>query len=95
MGYDPSKLTGEQRGLIIASLKNARENIFIAAKHLADLRDVDFKAKSAAEMTLADIEVTATRFNRGPDLSLEKIKKNTSYGKSIVRRADKISELLK
>jgi len=95
LGYDASKLTGEQRSLIVSSLKNSRENIFIAAKHLADLRDIDFRGKSAASMMQEDIKVTATRFNRGPDHSLNSIKKNMSYGQSILKRATQILESLK
>jgi hypothetical protein len=95
LGYDPNKLTGEQQSMLVSSLKNSRENIFIAAKHLADLRDVDFRGKGAASMVQEDIQVTATRFNRGPDLSLDSIKKNMSYGRSILKRAAQISGLLK
>ena len=93
--YDPGHLTGEQNSQIVSSLQNSRENIFIAAKHLADLRDVDFPSKGAASMTPDDVQVTATRFNRGPDLSLDSIRRNTSYGRSIMRRATQILECLR
>ena len=95
MGYDPGKLSGDQQDMIKASLQEPRENIFVAAKHLADLRDIDFPGKKASSMTLDDITVTASRFNRGPDLSLQDIEKNMSYGSFIVKRADKLREILK
>jgi hypothetical protein len=46
-------------------------------------------------MMQEDIKVTATRFNRGPDHSLNSIKKNMSYGQSILKRATQILESLK
>lgn len=51
LGYGSDKLSNEQRGLIVSSLENPRENLFIAAKHLADLRDIDFRGKDAVSMT--------------------------------------------
>jgi len=90
LGYDLEKEEGEKREkleeVIIAALKDPKQNIFIAAKHLSDLRDLDFSGKKANEMTIEDIEITGRRYNRGPDLSLEKIKDNLNYGKAISRR---------
>lgn len=94
LGYDPAKLSDQQASLIIDSLKKPRQNIFIAAKHLAHLRDIDFKGKTASTMTKDEIVVTATRYNRGPKKSLEEIKSDLSYGKSILKRYDMFLKLL-
>jgi len=39
-------------------------------------------------------QVIATRYNRGPNLSLEKIKENLSYGESLYRHQAKINNAL-
>jgi len=95
LGYDLNNLTSEQRESIKSSLKNPVQNIYIAAKHLSDLRNVDFSGKGASSLTIEDIRIIATRFNRGPNLSLEQIKKNTSYGNSVVNRIDKLNNLIR
>jgi len=94
LGYDPTKLVGDQESLIIGSLGNARQNIFVAASHLADLRDVDFPNLSANSMTIGQMRVTATRFNRGPSLTIEQIRQNLSYGNSIINRFAQLYNLL-
>jgi soluble lytic murein transglycosylase-like protein len=51
LGYDPSNdLSPSQRRMLIESLKDPTQNIFIAAKHLADLRDKDFKGVRGADL---------------------------------------------
>jgi hypothetical protein len=67
LGYEPDKLTDEQREQIVDSLKDPRQNIFIAAKHLSDLRDIEFPGVGSDEMTLEEMMVIAGRFNVGPD----------------------------
>jgi hypothetical protein len=95
LGYDMSQdLSPSQRRMVIASLKQPQENIFIAAKHLSDLRDIDYKGISASNLTESQIEEIATRYNRGPDLSLAKIQKNMSYGQAITKRWDVLRKLL-
>jgi hypothetical protein len=92
LGYESDSLDTEQEQMIIDSLKDPKQNIFIAAAHLADLRDIDFQGKSADQMGSEEIKLTATRYNRGPDLSLEDIKKDTSYGDVLME--SNIAELL-
>jgi hypothetical protein len=94
MGYDPKALTGDQKSSIIDTLKDPKANIFLAAAHLRDLKKIDFPDKTAADMTLEDIKVTATRYNRGPDLSLDKIKQNMSYGEYILKKADDLNLIM-
>jgi hypothetical protein len=87
LGYDPNKLAGDQRTMIIESLKDARQNLFIAAKHLSDLREIDFPGKKANELTRDDMMVIAGRYNRGPDrLPPEEQRKYTrGYGLQVIK----------
>jgi YD repeat-containing protein len=84
-----------QRAQIIASLMDPRTSIWIAAAHLSDLRDVDFRGVTTSDMTLGQIQVIATRYNRGPDLSLAKISQNLSYGERVTFRLYHFRELLR
>ena len=84
-----------QDAAIIGSLNNSQENIFIAAKFLARLRNIDFKGRSANSLSKDDIAIIASRYNRGPGLSLDKIKKDTQYGRAITKRIDHIKKLLR
>jgi len=67
LGYDPATLTGEQRDEIHAALKDATQNIFIAAKHLADLKAMTaFATTSAEDLTIGHYRELAARYNGGP-----------------------------
>jgi len=90
LGYDPQTLTSSQEELIVESLKNPEINIFIAAAHLVQLRDIDFPCVGADQLTEEQISVIATRFNQGPDLPLESIQQNLSYGQAVLRRWDQL-----
>jgi len=94
LGYEPERLTSDQEAQIRASLTDHRQSVFIAARHLAELRDIDFRGRDETSMTQDEIKVTATRFNRGPDLSLARIRENLSYGETIIRRWDELVGLL-
>ena len=74
-------------------LENDQTNILIVARHLSDLRDIDYKGVN--DLTDEQLGVVASRYNRGPDLSLGDIKKNTSYGDLINKKTDDLNELLK
>jgi hypothetical protein len=94
LGYDPNNLSSDDRAKIIQSLKDPVQNIYIAAKHLGDLKNVDSKGKSASQMSAQDIKVAATRYNRGIGPSLKSILKNLDYGRSIYKHEKEINDAL-
>ncbi|MBP2472727.1 hypothetical protein JOF53_001599 [Crossiella equi] len=63
LGYDPAALTRAQRRAIVAALKDTRQAIFVAARHLADLRE---QAGFAGELTQAQGAELTARYNGGP-----------------------------
>ncbi|WP_143174414.1 hypothetical protein [Streptoalloteichus hindustanus] len=73
LGYDPAHLSEEQRGEVIASLVNPKESVFVAAKHLAELKQSsDFALTDPDGMTPEQRRELAARYNgglywRGPD----------------------------
>jgi len=96
LGYDASReITESQRRMVVSSLKNPQIGIFVAAKHLSYLRDIDFSGVSAPEMTKDQIEIVGSRYNRGPDISINDLKKNLSYGKAITKRWKELKNLIR
>jgi hypothetical protein len=94
LNYDSKNLSSGQKAEVVDSLRDPIQNLYIAAKHLAELKEIDFSGKSANEMTEEDIKVVATRYNRGPDLSLEAIQENLSYGNSLYNHRAEIEGAL-
>jgi RHS repeat-associated protein len=92
---DYEKTTIVENNVIVDALKDTKLQFFIVAKHLSDLKKVDFSDKKTTDLTNEDIEVIGARYNRGAGLSLDKIKENLSYGKAITKRKDKLEELIK
>ena len=94
LGYDKSQRIVSGNA-IIESLRDPTQAFFIVAKHLSSLKEVDFKGKSASELSDDEIKVVGTRYNRGAGLSLEKIKENLSYGQAIIKRKSELETLIK
>lgn len=93
LGY--SSPSHAQQQAIIRALRDPVTGIFVAAKHLSRLRDRDFRGRGAAQLSRADIEVIATRYNRGSGGSVDRIRANLDYGKDITKRWDRIDKLLR
>jgi hypothetical protein len=67
LGYDPATLSEEQREEILATLKDPAGGIFIAAKHVANLKaSTGFAAVEPGEWTRAHHRELAARYNGGP-----------------------------
>ena len=67
LGYDPENLSDQQRDEIRSALKDPAQNIFVAAKHLADLKaETGFANVRADEMTTDQYAELAARYNGGP-----------------------------
>jgi hypothetical protein len=95
LGYDYHNLSNEQVDSLKTSILDPKQNIYLVAEHLSDLKNIDFSEIDSDNLTKEQIEIIATRYNRGPDLSLEEIKQNSSYGKSITNRTEIILQAIK
>lgn len=89
LGYDAST---DQRNVVIDSLKDPIQNIYLAACHLDVLRNVDYKGKSKNDLTDDEIKIIASRYNLGPDIALNSIV--TEYGDRIYANKDDILKAL-
>lgn len=92
LGMDPNNLSYSDRLAIMNLLKNDQANLQIVGDHLRDLANIDYAGKPIDDEAM---RVIGARYNRGPDLSLDKIKKNTSYGDLIVKQKEKLQRLLR
>ena len=95
LGYDSQNLSDSQRRAIIASLKIPQVNIFIVAKHLSDLRNIDYKGVSGSKLSREQVEVIGARYFQGPDLSLSNIQRDTGYGRKITKRWGLLNKLIR
>lgn len=94
MGVEFDQLSASDQSQLVDCLQNADNDLQIVAKHLSQLKQIDFP--NATAVGEYEIRIIATRYNRGPDLSLQSILKDTSYGDFIIQKNYKrIQELLK
>lgn len=94
LGYSPTALSDNQRQQVLATLNDPVESIFLAAKHISDLRDVDSKGKNASELTTFDVQIIGARYNQGPLVPLDRLKNDLSYGERITARWTLLGSLL-
>lgn len=90
LGRDFQSFTG--RNEIIKMLKNDQLNLFIVGKHLAELKEIDFPGQKIGDY---EIKIIGARYNRGPTLSIDRIKKNTSYGDFILQMKNHLQGLMR
>jgi hypothetical protein len=97
LGYEPESMSALQRRVLIWSLLDPQQNLFLVASHLDRLRDRDIPGRTAAEMTREDIRVLGARYNRGPELTREQILTTgprTKYGDDVLRKQERVERLL-
>ena len=95
LGLDPAKLTTEQLRGLSTCLENDAFNISLVARHLRQIIDHDKLQTARPALSMDAVRVAGARYNRGMGLSLESIRKNTSYGNFIVKFWPRLSGLLK
>ena len=95
LGYDPSKVDPTLRMDVVSSLiHNPPFAIFVCAKHLSDLRNQFLPGNGAAELGADDLIYLGSRYNHGPDAPDEVVRKDLSYGRTIMGRKQVLSRLL-
>lgn len=95
MGLDIQSMTDEDVRGLAGCLEKDSFNLRLVAKHLSDLARHDFPKADTENLTPEQIKVIGARYNRGIGLSLESIKKNTSYGDFILKIWPRLTALLK
>jgi hypothetical protein len=64
------------------------------AKHLSDLRDLDFPGVAGKDLTRDQLLVVATRYQRGSGLSINKIRENLKAGNSYLSNWKNVKNIL-
>jgi hypothetical protein len=93
--YNAGNLSEQQRDAIVKSLRDPQQSIFLASKHLSDLRNIDFPGMPGECLTLEDVRIVGSRYWHGPNVSLDGVKSNLSYGSRITERYGYLNYLLR
>ncbi|MBW5481233.1 hypothetical protein [Streptomyces bambusae] len=93
LGYDPANLTDGQRNLIEDALQDPKQNAFIAAGYLAQLKaESGFANVPPEQMTDAQMRELAARYNGGPYYETTKAQQ---YGERFGDSIGKVKEALR
>jgi len=75
LGYgDIGTMTETARRTLVPTTKDPGAAILMAAQHLSDLRDHDFRGVAGKDLTRDQLLVIAARYNVGPEKSLQEMK---------------------
>lgn len=106
LGLDPMKLDLDEQWKFIKCLETDAYNLKVVAKHLYDLIMYDFPNADTKNLTDEQIAVVGSRYNRGIERKLNdfinslqaapgtKTREYTEYGRTMLRRRERILELL-
>ena len=92
---NPNSVSRAETFAIIDSLIIPEIGLFICAKHLLNLKNVDFPNLSMEELTDEHIRITSSRYNWGAHVTLETIQNNSYYGDRILDNKEFILDALK
>ncbi|MFB7468102.1 hypothetical protein ACFCZ1_32215 [Streptomyces sp. NPDC056224] len=93
LGYDPAHLTDDQRALVEESLQDPRQNAFIAAGFLAQIKaEAGYGDVPADQLTDAQMREIAARYNGGPYWKSEKAQ---SYGDDFGDSLGKVKDAMR
>lgn len=95
IGLNPSAMSHSELSGLATCLQKDIFNIQIVAKHLRQLIDRDKLQPTPPSLTMDEVKIVGARYNRGSGLTLEQIKRNTSYGEFIVKFWPRFVNLLR
>lgn len=93
LGLDADAMNHSDQHRLIACLQTDRVNIDMVARHLRALVLLDSPTASA-DLSDDAIRLAASRYNRGPEINLERLRQNTSYGDFILRNRAAIEQAI-
>jgi hypothetical protein len=88
------KMSANERNDLIHKLETNAFNLDVVALHLRDLILHDFPGVDTRNLTQEQVQIAGARYNRGAGLSIESIRKNTSYGDVILKIWPRVKNLL-
>lgn len=94
LGLNPAEMSTAQLRGLASCLQKDVFNIDVVARHLRQLIDHDGFQRDLPQLTFDQVRIVGARYNRGIELSLDEIRRNTSYGNFIVNFWPRFSRLL-
>ena len=92
LGIGPENLDLFSEMKLASVLSDPKMSIMFAARHLAQLKNIDYPDVPASELTLDEMKVIANRYNMGSSLPLEEI--GYDYGIRFWERLADMDKLL-
>ncbi|MGR4884615.1 hypothetical protein ACIPUC_35120 [Streptomyces sp. LARHCF249] len=93
LGYDPEHLTERQQHVVQGALQDPKQNAFIAAGFLAQIKaETGYADVPADQLTQAQMQEIAARYNGGP---YWESKKGQDYGNEFVDNLGKVKEAMR
>ncbi|MFD5507481.1 hypothetical protein ACFWIB_06860 [Streptomyces sp. NPDC127051] len=93
LGYDPENLTDRQQKVVQGALQDPKQNAFIAAGFLAQIKaETGCANVPADQLTEAQMQEIAARYNGGP---YWQSKKGQDYGNEFVENLGKVKEAMR
>ena len=84
MGVEFDALTPKDQERLVDCLQIDENDLAIVASHLKQLKELTFPGR--VQIGPYEMRIIGARYNRGPELSLDAILRDTSYGDFIVNR---------
>lgn len=95
LGYgDINKMSETARRALVPTTRDPVAATFMLAKHLSDLRDLDFAGVAGKDLTAGQLLIVATRYRRGPQFKLSEIQKNLKSGEDYLQLWSRVKRLL-
>ena len=93
-GNDINKMSETARRALVPTTRDPVAATFMLAKHLSDLRNIDFAGTPGKALTANQMLTIATRYNVGPEATVDEIRKDTRAGRNYLRNWKHVSGLL-
>lgn len=92
---NPADMSAVQFRTLATALGRDASNIRIVARHLRQLLLRDGFARVSPRLTTDQVRIVGARYNRGITLSLDQIRRNTSYGDFLVKFWPRFANLIR
>lgn len=94
IGLDTNQMNYEQQLALADALSNDNFNIRVVALHLRQIINLDKLQTEPPKLSDDAIKIAGARYNRGIGLSVEQIRKNTTYGDFILKHRSRFQKLI-
>lgn len=95
LGYgDISRMSETARRTLVPTTRDPVAATFMLAKHLSDLRTLDFPGVAGKELSWNQMLVVATRYLLGPDVGMAAIRERLNNGRNYLQNWDRVKSII-